>query len=420
MKKYQILRRKESGRVREIGRRTMALQVPVADLVAAAREGMKELADRVGIELMGRAIELERIFLTEGPDRIGYKWGGQPGFAFWNGRKVDLANQRVRSFDDKEIRLESYRKFQEDGVEGRDALRDLMRGVSTRNYREGVEGFLGGYGLGKSSISRQFIRASEQRLQELMERKLDDLELCVIFIDGIAFAGQLLVVAMGVDGKAGKHALGLWQGATENAVVCQSLLDNLVSRGLDPMKRYLFVIDGGKGLRAAIQRTFGKRAEVARCQEHKKRNVAEHLPKHRQAEFRGKMSAAYGMLDYAEAKKALLAVGDELERINPSAAASLREGMEETLTLHRLGVPAALRKSLSTTNPIESPFSYVRGKTQRVKRWRGGDQAQRWAASALLKAEGSWHKISGYTLMPKLLEILSRGESGQEDLVSVQ
>lgn len=419
MKKYQILRRKDSGRIREIGPRSVALEIPVRDLIAAAQDGMKELADRIGMELMARTMDLERMDLTEGPERIGHKWGAQPGYVFWNGRKVRLENKRVRSFRGEEVRLSSYERFQEEGTSGRQALRELMRGVSTRDYREGVEGFLGGYGLEKSSISRQFVRASEERLRELLERPLGALDLCVIFIDGIAFAGQLLVVAIGVDTQCQKHALGLWQGATENLEVCQSLLNDLIRRGLSPEKRCLFVIDGGKGIRSAIQKTFGKRAEVQRCQEHKKRNVAEHLPKHLQAEYRRKMAAAYGMLDYGEAKKSLEAVVDELEGVNPSAAASLREGLEETLTLHRLKVPGLLRKSLSTTNPIESPFSFVREKTRRVKRWRAGDQAQRWAASALLKAEGTWRKVRGHTLMPKLVEILSRQESGQPALISV-
>lgn len=262
-------------------------------------------------------------------------------------------------------------------------------------------------------MSRQFVRASAEKLRELMERDLSALNLATLFIDGIGFAGHLLVVAMGVDEEGRKHALGLWQGATENAEVCQALLDDLVRRGLDPKKSCLFIIDGGKGLRAAIKRTFGKQAEVQRCHEHKKRNVAELLPKHRQTEFRRKMTAAYAMLDYDEAKRALLACVHDLERINPSAAASLREGLEETLTLHRLRVPAALRKSLSTTNPIESPFAYVREKTGRVKRWRGGDQVQRWAASALLKAEKTWHPLRGHTQMPELLEALRRRGDGQ-------
>ena len=413
MKSYQVLRRRDSGRVKELGRRSVSLQVPVRDLVEAAREGMGQLADRIGLELMGRAIDIERMQLTEGPERVGYKWGRQPGFVYWNGRKVDLPNKRVRTLDgSNEVRLHSYEGFQRDGVEGRAALRDLMRGVSTRNYREGAEGFLRGYGLDRSSVSRQFVRASAKKLRELMERDLGEMNLAVLFLDGIGFAGHLLVVAMGVDQEGRKHPLGLWQGASENAEVCQALLDDLVRRGLDPKKNCLFVIDGGKGLRAAIKRTFGKQAEVQRCHEHKKRNVTGLLPKHRQAEFRRKMTAAYGMLDYDEAKTALMANVRELERINPSAAASLREGLEETLTLHRLGVPAALRKSLSTTNPLESSFAYVREKTGRVKRWRGNDQVQRWAATALLKAEKTWRKVKGHTLMPKLLEALRRRENG--------
>jgi len=414
MRRYQILRRRTSGRVKEMGQRSVPLMVPVAELIAAAREGMRDLADRAGMELMRLAVQEERIAVTEGPERVGWKYGRQPGFVHWDGRKVAFPNMRVRSFGGEEIKLQSYAKFQEDGANGRLALRDMMRGVSTRDYEEGVEGFLRGYGMARSSVSRAFIRASKAKLKELMERDLSKLDLVALFMDGVGFQGHLQVVAMGVDAQGRKHALGLWQGATENQAVCQALLDDLIRRGLDPEKRYLFVIDGGKGLRAAIQRTFGKRVEVQRCQEHKKRNVAEHLPKHLQAEFRRKMSAAYGMTEYTEAKKALEACIRELERINPSAAASLREGMEETLTLHRLGVPATLRVSLSTTNPMESPFATVRERTVRVRWWRGADQVQRWTAAALLRAEQAWRRLRGSTQMNVLVEVLRRQENGQE------
>jgi transposase-like protein len=271
-----------------------------------------------------------------------------------------------------------------------------------------------GYGAEKSSVSRQFVRASARRLRELLEQDLSTLDLVALMVDGIGFAGNLLVVALGIDSKGNKHPLGIWQGATENATVCQALLDDLIRRGLDAQKRYLFVLDGGKGLRSAVQKTFGERGEVQRCHEHKKRNVSDHLPPHRQAEFRRRMSAAYEMLDYSEAKSALSSCVRDLERINPSAAASLREGLEETLTLHRLDLPAALRVSLATTNPIESSFAYVREKTVRVKRWRDGDQAQRWTASALLKAKESWRKIKGHALLPALLKALCRRETGQQ------
>lgn len=414
MRRYQILRRRDSGRVKEVGRRSVSLTVPITELVEAAREGMRDLADRAGMELMRLAVEEERVAVTEGPERVGWKYGSQPGFVHWSGRKVAFPNMRVRSFDDEEVKLQSYAKFQEDGANGRLALRDMMRGVSTRDYGEGVEGFLRGYGTARSSVSRAFIRASEAKLKELLERDLSKLDLVALFMDGVGFQGNLQVVAMGVDAQGRKHALGLWQGATENQVVCQALLDDLIRRGLDPEKRYLFVIDGGKGLRAAIQRTFGKRGEVQRCQQHKQRNVAEHLPKHLQAEYRRKMKAAYGMTEYPEARKALETCVRELERINPSAAASLREGMEETLTLHRLGVPAALRVSLSTTNPLESPFATVRERTWRVRRWRGADQVQRWAAAALLRAEEAWHRIRGSKQMGSLVEALHRREIGQE------
>ncbi|MEK7382917.1 MAG: transposase [Elusimicrobiota bacterium] len=375
---------------------------------------MRDLGDRMGLELMRLAVEEERIAVTESPERVGWKHGSQPGFVHLNGRKVAFSNQRVRSFAGEEVKLQSYAKFQEDGRGGRLALRGMMRGVSTRDYGEGVEGFLRGYGVARSSVSRAFVRASEAKLRELMERDLSKLDLAAIFMDGVGFQGQLQVVAMGVDVNGKKHALGLWQGATENQVVCQALLDELIRRGLAPEKSYLFVLDGGKGLRAAIQRTFGKRGEVQRCQQHKQRNVAEHLPKDRQAEFRRKIAAGYGMTDYAEAKKALESCVRELERINPSAAASLREGMEETLTLHRLQVPALLRVSLSTTNPMESPFATVRERTCRVRRWRGADQVQRWAAAALLRAEKGWRKLRGSKQMDVLVEALRRRETGQE------
>jgi transposase-like protein len=388
--------------------------VSVNELAEAAREGMRELADRAGMELMRLAVQEERVAVTESPERVGWKHGKQPGFVHWNGQKVAFPNMRVRSFAGEEVKLQSYAKFQEDGTNGRLALRDMMRGVSTRDYSEGVEGFLRGYGTARSSVSRGFIRASKAKLRDLMERDLSKLDLVALFMDGVGFQGQLQVVAMGVDAQGCKHALGLWQGATENQVVCQALLDDLIRRGLDPEKRYLFILDGGKGLRAAIQRTFGKRGEVQRCQQHKQRNVADHLPKHLQAEFRRKMAAAYAMTDYAEAKKALESCVRELERLNPSAAASLREGLEETLTLHRLGVPAALRVSLSTTNPMESPFATVRERTCRVRRWRGADQVQRWAASALMRAEQSWKKIRGAIQMNVLIEALRRRENGQE------
>lgn len=407
MKKYQILKTR-GERLKEV-KGSIPFSIPISELMNSVREHVEAVSERAGLEIMKMVVEQERAYLTEVSGRGCYKWGSQPGFAVWGGRKVEFPNLRVRAKNGKkEIPLESYAAFQNDGEMSRLALRDLMRGISTRNYKEGVEGVLSGYGVKKSSVSRQFIAASADKLKELLERDLSGLNLAVVFIDGVGFADNLLVAAIGVDSGGNKHPLGLWQGATENATVCKSLLEDLIRRGLDPHQKYLFVIDGSKALRSAIKHCFAERGLVHRCQQHKRKNVEDHLPDHLQGEFRRRMNAAYAMTGYEDALKALQDCARDLDRINPSAAASLREGMEETITLHRLGLPDALRKSLSTTNLIESPFAFVREKTGRVKRWRGADQAQRWTASALLLAEKSWRRIRGYTLMPKLLEALGR------------
>lgn len=393
------------SRKKNNGLQATSLMVPVTELISAARQGVEALTEEIGLTIMELVVDEERRQLADGPDRKGRRWGSQPGYVVWGGKKLRFPSKRVQSFDAKAIPLESYKNFQDDNEK---ALIDMMRGVSTRDYEEGVKGFLKGYGIKRSSTSRRFIYATSKKLEELMNRDLRKLDITTVFIDGIGFAKNLLIVALGVDSQGRKHTLGLWQGATENATVCKSLLEDLVRRGIDREKEYLFVLDGGKALRAAVKHVFGENALVQRCQEHKKRNVTDHLPKSIQGEFRRKMGAAYGMASYDDAKDALEGIRRELDRLNPSAGKSLLEGLEETLTLHKMELPDSLRTSLSTTNLIESVFSFVREKTGRVKRWRGGDQVQRWAATALLKVEPRWRKIKGYTLMPKLLEALGR------------
>jgi transposase-like protein len=265
-------------------------------------------------------------------------------------------------------------------------LKNMILGISSRNYEEAVSGFMKGYGIKKSSVSRHFVKATAEQMREFLERDLSGLDLLAIFIDGIEFKGHLLVVAMGLDRDGRKHVLGLWQGATENAEVCKSLLEDMTRRGLNTGKDYLFVLDGSKALRSAVARVFGAEAPVQRCQAHKRRNVLKHLPEEHQGAVDARISAAYKMADYDEARKSLDLTVRYLERLNPDAAASLKEGLEETLTVHRLGITGLLRKTLSTTNPLESCFSVTRTITGRVKRWRGGDMAQRWAAAALLRA----------------------------------
>lgn len=289
-------------------------------------------------------------------------------------------------------------------------MKKLVHGISTRKYEQAVEDFTDGYGISRSAVSRELVQAARGMLQELCERRINELgRLVVLMIDGQVFAGEHVIAALGVDETGRKHILGLVQGSTENSAVVQHLLDDLIERGLDPTQRMLSVLDGSKALRKAVNKTFGECCEVQRCQIHKRRNVADHLPDEYKRSVDQRMRTAYGMKNYKEAKAQLLKTVAWLDRINVSAAASLREGLEETLTLHRLELPEALRKSLSSTNLIESAFSVARNVTGRVKRWRGGDMRLRWSAAGLLEAEKNFRRVRGCKLMPKLLIALDRG-----------
>ena len=325
----------------------------------------------------------------------------------FGGQKIPLARPRVRTRTGKEVELDSYRRLQQDGRLQRAGAERVVCGLSTRKYRRAVESVLDGYGIRKSSVSRYFVRATAKQLQELCERRLEGLELVALLIDGIEFAGQTLVVALGVEEDGTKYVLGLWQGATENATVCKALLEDLVARGLDPERRYLVVIDGSKALRAAVEKVFGERAQGQRCQLHKRRNVQDHLPELCRADYDRQLRNAYALSSYADAKAALERIWRQLVEVNPSAARSLEEGMEETLTLHRLGVSPLLRRSLSSTNLIESCLSTVRHVARNVKRWRAGGHIARWTAAGLLEAEKKFRKVKGYRELKELNRILN-------------
>jgi transposase-like protein len=297
-------------------------------------------------------------------------------------------------------------------------MKQMVLGISSRNYEEAIESFISGYGIKKSSISRHFVKATAEQMREFMERDLSGLELCAIFIDGIEFKGHLLVVSMGLDKEGKKHILGLWQGATENSTVCNNLLNDIERRGLDMNRDYLFALDGSKALRSAVTRKFGSDVLVQRCQQHKRRNVRDHLPPEHQESIDARIGAAYNMADYDKAKQSLDLTIRYLERLNPSAAVSLKEGLEETLTLHKLGVTGLLRKTLSTTNPIESCFSITRAITKRVKRWSGGDMVQRWAVAALLRAEKKFKRVKGYREIPKLIAALRQKNLDKKEVAA--
>ena len=268
--------------------------------------------------------------------------------------------------------------------------------------------FAEAYGIEKSAVSDHFVRISREKLRDLLERPLDDFQLCVIYIDGIEFKGQHLIVALGIAVDGTKTVLGLRQGASENATVVGELLNDLVERGMDFSGPMLYVLDGSKALIKAVRRHAGREALLQRCQLHKRRNVTDHLPEPCRDTVERKMINAYQMTQYEEAKKALEQLHRELMELNPSAARSLGEGMEETLTVHRLGIEGLLRVTLTTTNPIESAFSVVDRICQRVKRWRRGDHRERWVGAGLWLAERSFRRVKGYKQLPQLLAALAK------------
>ena len=307
----------------------------------------------------------------------------------------------------REVKLGSYELFQRSGPLEAAVWDKITRGLSTRNYGPVVKDFANAYGVEKSTVSENFIEASREKLKALMERPLGELNLCAVLLDGTPFKDRQMIVALGIGCDGTKTVLGLREGATENTTVVSALLSDLVERGLDFSAPRLYILDGGKALHAAVKRHAGEAAFIQRCQVHKKRNVIDHLPDDHKADVKRKLQNAYAMAEYADAKRALDRLHRELMDINPSAARSLEEGMEETLTVHRLRVPEQLRRTLSSTNVIESAFSIVETVCRNVKRWRHGDHIERWIASGLLVAERQFRKVIGHREIPMFLSSMA-------------
>jgi transposase-like protein len=349
------------------------------------------------------------------PDRPCTRYGHQQGTATLAGQKIALPRPRVRRTDGSgEVPLETYARLQAPDAISRAVLQRMVPGVSTRNYEQVIDLARDGFGVKKSSVSRDFVRASAAQVKALAERRFDNEHFPVIMIDGVEYAGETMVVALGITADGTKRVLGVRQGATENAAVCIALLEDLQVRGLDTSRPVLLVLDGAKALHAAAKRGWGQNAEIQRCQIHKKRNVKAHVPEKHHAELDRRLSEAYQEASYEIAKTSLEATSRWLERINANAASSLREGLEETLTVVRLGLAGALRRTLATTNPIESALSV----TRRVTRWRDGDMRRRWCVAGLLRAESKFRRIKGHRamlLLIKALEVMTRGQPPGSD-----
>lgn len=346
------------------------------------------------------------------------RWGTQKGFVIVGTHKRHVEYPRVRSKDGKEVQLDSYQRFHEKGALPESAFRMMMAGVSSRDYKGVVTKTADAYGLDRSSISRHVVEATAKQLDELCNRDLSNIVLDVIFADGVHIAGAVLIALLGVDRSGEKHVLGFREGETENAEVCMELFADVERRGLRVNHPILAVLDGGKGLAAAVRRYFGKYALIQRCTEHKTRNVLAQLPQRYHAEIRRKLRVAYAMNSEQDARRELKKIVLYLRPINDYAADSLEEGMEETLTLHKLGVPMELRRSLRTTNCIESLFSRSRHIMRNVKRWRSSKQIHRWAATTFLHAEKNFRKVQGYKHMPKLADALEQHMNKQSTIAA--
>jgi transposase-like protein len=343
-------------------------------------------------------------------DRRGYRWGRTAGKLGFHGGKVAIERPRVRArADSAEMALPSWEAAQAEDWLGRWAMNLMLINVSTRRFGRAVrlpEGDIAataGSGVSKSAVSRRFVALSAERMSEWMAVDLSQLDLLAIQIDGMHVTSELtLLAAIGIDGEGAKHPLGLLEGATENAAVVQSLLDNLVERGLDPKVCRLFIVDGSKALIKAIRRTFGRHTPIQRCQVHKARNIVERLPKHLHASVRAALRQAWELDDAEKAERLIRNLARRLEQVTPSVAASILEGRDEMLTVIRLGLPQSLRRSLACTNIIENMMGTIRRVCRNVKRWRDASMALRWTAAAMQEATKGFRRLKACKQLPLL------------------
>ena len=427
-KPYQIEAQRAVKQLEAIatdGNPAVQMILPMAEMVGWLRKGVGELVRQAGLQLMDLLMQEEvRELVGERSqrraERTANRWGSEQGYCVVMGQKVPVKRPRVRTTEDTEVRLGSYEMFHRGEPLTETVWEKLMLGLSTRKYGQAVRQFTEAYGLEKSAVSEHFIEASRAKLKDMMESRLDKARLCTLLIDSTPFEGQQMVAALGIGQDGRKTILGIRQGATENATVVGELLGDLVSRGLDFTEPRLYVLDGGKALTAAVKKYAGESAAIQRCQVHKRRNVLDHLTDEQKPGVAKRLNAAYALEDYAAAKQALNQLHRDLMDLNPSAARSLGEGMEETLTVHRLHVPMQLRKTLASTNVIESAFSIVERVCRNVKRWHDGDQRERWVGSGLLVAQRQFRRITGYKQIPALIRELGTMASSKKAVVKAR
>ena len=387
------------------------LDLPMLEIILQTKAEVEALSAQAGLKIIHHFLE-EEILQRCGPrgQQSAYRHGQQPGYVVFAGRKVSIAKPRLRAKAGKEMRLKSYEAFQQDGRMQRAVARKLTHQVSSRNYAAAIDDCLEGYGIDKSSVSRHWKAATTAELQKLVQRPIPS-DLVALLVDGQSFRKQCLIVALGVDKQAQKHVLGLWEGATENSTLVRELLTDLRERGLNTEAAMLVVLDGAKALYKGVREVFGERALIQRCRVHKLRNVLEHLPLEKRSQAAWRLRAAWAKSTPEEALKELRLCLKWLDTISPSAARSLEEGLEETLTVTRLGLHESLVRTFSSTNLIESCFARTKSWTSRVKRWRGAKMVLRWGAAALRFAEKGFRRVRGHDHLSQLIQALQSHHS---------
>ena len=389
--------------------------LPMVDLIEQCRLACDELIDVTGRAAIDAVLQLSASQAAGGPAQQGKRrhgevvfHGRQRGQVMLSDRKLEVQRPRLRTRGraGREVEVPAYAAMQNGEQMGARMLEILMRGVSTRNYKEVIPSMAETAGVSRSAVSRRVIEASEAEVEGLLSRRFDDLKLLVIYIDGLIFGDYTMMGAVGVDVEGNKHVLGIREGATENATVVTERLEDMVARGVDPKRKMLFVIDGSKALRAAINAVFGAQQPVQRCRAHKLRNVLDYLPKEQREQVKSMLRAAW-KLDAKAGMARIRKLAEWLDRDYPSAATSLLEGLEECFTINRLGVPPSLCRCLATTNIIESPHAGVRIQTRRVTHWQNGKMVIRWLASAFIRTEKRFNKIMGYRDLWTLEAILN-------------
>jgi putative transposase len=386
--------------------------VSMAEIAESAKEGLLALAVGTGLQVMAAmfAEDAGRLCGPDGrhnPDRAGYRHGSEAGSVTLGGRRVPVTRPRVRAADGSgELHLPSYDLFSSTEVLSRLAMEKMLAGLSSRRYTAGLEP--AGQAIedqaaatSKSAVSRRFVAATETALAELMSRRLEDLDLVALMIDGVHFGEHTCVVALGIGIDGTKHPLAVEEGSTENATLATELVTGLRDRGLDVTRPILAVLDGAKALTRAVKDVFDQPL-IQRCQQHKIKNVRDKLPDRLRTVTERRMRQAYHAESALKAEGLLTELAAELDRTHPGAAASLREGMAETLTILRLGVPPTLARTLRSTNPIESMIEICREHSKNVKRWRDGTMALRWCAAGMLEAGHQFRRVNGHLHLPKL------------------